>query len=61
MRAIFRGILDMDPVTGVVILADFNPVFHLALAEGTTHASFTKAICLVDFEKMEIYQSFQQY
>lgn len=53
MRAIFRGILDLNPVTGVVVLADFNPVFHLAVPEGASHASFTTALSLVDFEKGE--------
>lgn len=50
MRSIFRGILDFNPITGVVVLADFNPVFHLAVPEGATHTSFTAALSIVDFE-----------
>lgn len=53
MRAIFRGILDLDPVTGVVVLADFNPALHLAIPEGATHGSFSTALSIVDFEKGE--------
>ena len=51
MQAVFRGLLDLDPITGVVVLADFNPAFHLAVPEGATHASLSTAVSLIDFEE----------
>lgn len=53
MGSVFRGELDLDPVTGVVVLPDFNPTFHLAAPTGTTHASFSMAVSRVDFELAE--------
>ena len=34
-------------------MADFNPVFHLSMPEGASHASFTTALSVIDFEKGE--------
>lgn len=51
MNTVFRALLDLDPVTGVVVLADFNPAFHLAIPEGATHVSLSTAMSIVDFEE----------
>ena len=50
MGTVFKGELDLDPVTGIVILTDFNPVFHLAVPNGATHVRFSTAMSLVDFD-----------
>jgi hypothetical protein len=51
MGAVFKGILDLDPVSGVVVLADFNPAYHLVVPEGVTHVSLGTAISVVDFQE----------
>lgn len=50
MSSVFKGELDLDPLTGIVVLTDFNPVLHLAIPFGATHVSFSTALAVVDFE-----------
>ena len=50
MGSVFKGELDLDPVTGIVVLTDFNPAVHLSIPFGTTHVSFSTAMAVVDFE-----------
>lgn len=51
MGTVFKGELELNPVTGVVLLTDFNPALHLALPEGATHASLSTAMSVVDFDE----------
>lgn len=53
MGAVFKGELDLDPVTGVVVLPNLNPTFHLTVPAGTTHVSLSMAVSKVDFELAE--------
>jgi hypothetical protein len=48
--SVFRGQYDLDPVTGVVVISDFNPTTNLSLPQGATHASLSVAVSSVDFE-----------
>jgi len=50
MGSVFKGEWDLDPLTGVVVLPDFNPSYHLTVPVGTTHVSFSTAVAVVDFE-----------
>ena len=50
MSSVFKGELDLDPLTGIVVLTDFNPALHLAIPFGATHVSFSTALAVVDFE-----------
>ena len=50
MSSVFKGELDLDPLTGIVVLTDFNPALHLAIPFGATHVSFSTAMAVVDFE-----------
>lgn len=50
INSVFKGELDLDPLTGTAVLTDFNPTFHLAIPFGATHVSFSTAMAVVDFE-----------
>lgn len=50
MGSVFKGEIDLDPVSGIVVLTDFNPALHLAVPFGATHVSFSTAVAMVDFE-----------
>jgi len=50
MLAVFRGNLVLDPSSGLAVLSDFIPKYHLALPEGATHFSLSTAKSIVDFE-----------
>lgn len=55
---VFRGDFDLDPLTGVVSLTDFDPSVHLALPEGATHVSLSMALSLIDLESGKHSSSF---
>jgi hypothetical protein len=48
--SVFRGQYDLNPVTGAMVIADFNPSTNLSLPQGSTHASLSVAVSRVDFE-----------
>lgn len=49
-NSVFRSQYVLDPVTGSVGIANFNPATNLSIPQGATHASFSVAVSNVDFE-----------
>lgn len=55
-NSVFRGQYALDTATGVVTISDFNPSTNLKIPDGATHATFTTAVSLLDFE-LETYST----
>ena len=57
-HSVFRGQYALNTSTGIVSIDGFNPGSHLRIPQGATHASFSSAIALIDFE-MDQYETIQ--
>lgn len=51
MGTVFKGEMELDPVTGEVVLVNFNPNFHLGVPNGATHVSMSMAMSVIDFDE----------
>ena len=47
--SVFKSQYELDPITGVVTIANFSPSLHLGIPQGATHVSFSTGISSVDF------------